>query len=182
MKTSEKFYFTGIGSRSLNRQEHPRVWGVIKTVAAELAYYGILRSGGAEGADSAFELGCYLGGGEAEIYLPWDGFNGKYIDDEPAYRLMCTNLLEAEDIARDYHPNWSSLSPGAKLLMTRNTYQVLGADLQTPSSFVLCWTEGGKEIGGTSQALRIAKAYRIPILNLGAKDYTTQEILDWLSE
>ena len=45
--------------------------------------------------------------------------------------------------------------------------QVLGEDCNTPSSFVLCWTPNGKEIGGTSQALRIAKHYNIPIINWG---------------
>ena len=38
----------------------------------------------------------------------------------------------------------------------------------TPVSFVVCWTEGGLLKGGTAQALRIATALNIPIINLGS--------------
>jgi hypothetical protein len=54
--------------------------------------------------------------------------------------------------------------------MTRNSFQVLGPDLQSPVSFVVCWTTGGKISGGTGQALRIAKDLSIPIFNLYDKD------------
>jgi hypothetical protein len=36
--------------------------------------------------------------------------------------------------------------------------------------FVLCWTPGGKDVGGTAQALRIARHYDIYVCNLGADD------------
>jgi hypothetical protein len=55
---------------------------------------------------------------------------------------------------------------GAKKLMARNMYQVLGQDLETPTSFIVCWTKDGKASGGTGQALRVAKKYNIPIFNL----------------
>lgn len=51
-------------------------------------------------------------------------------------------------------------------LHARNCYQVLGADLRTPTQFVICWTPRGSGEGGTGQALRIAKAYNIPIFDL----------------
>ena len=35
------------------------------------------------------------------------------------------------------------------------------------SKFVVCWTPGGQLKGGTAQALRIATALNIPIINLG---------------
>jgi hypothetical protein len=79
-------------------------------------------------------------------------------------------VFSARQIARKYHPGWSYLSPAAKKLMTRNTFQVLGSDLETPVSFVVCWTIGGKISGGTGQALRIAKDLGIPIFNLFDKD------------
>ena len=50
--------------------------------------------------------------------------------------------------------------------MGRNGYQVLGYDLKTPSKFLICWTKDGKETGGTAQAMRIAKDYKIPVYNL----------------
>ena len=38
----------------------------------------------------------------------------------------------------------------------------------TPVKFVVAWTEGGLLKGGTAQALHIATALNIPIINLGA--------------
>ena len=54
--------------------------------------------------------------------------------------------------------------------MGRNTYQILGKNLRDPVDFVLCWTpftRKGDPKGGTSQAIRIAEAYNIPVINLG---------------
>jgi hypothetical protein len=79
-------------------------------------------------------------------------------------------VSRAQEIARKYHPAWNNLSHAAKKLMTRNTFQILGYDLNTPVSFVVCWTLGGKIQGGTGQALRIAKDMNIPIFNLYNKD------------
>lgn len=111
-----------------------------------------MRSGGAPGADSAFEISY----SNMEIYLPWEGFNGKKGIVPPL------NL----EFVEKYHPKPSALSNAGKKLMSRNTYQVLGQDLKTPSEFVVCWTKDGKASGGTGQALRIAKDYNIPIYNL----------------
>ncbi len=44
---------------------------------------------------------------------------------------------------------------------------LLGEDCETPVSFCVAYTEGGKLKGGTAQGLRIAKAYGIPVYNLG---------------
>lgn len=68
---------------------------------------------------------------------------------------------------QDYYCLTSILKDGAKKLQARNSHQVLGLDLNTPSDFIICWTKGGKGIGGTGQALRIAKAYNIPIFDCG---------------
>ena len=48
----------------------------------------------------------------------------------------------------------------------RNVFQVLGADLKTPTEFIICWTD---KYGGTQQALRIAKSFSIPVFNLFKK-------------
>ncbi len=57
----------------------------------------------------------------------------------------------------------------------RNCHQVLGCDLRTPSDFIICWTKNGKGLGGTGQALRIAKEYNIPIFDIG--NYNEIEII-----
>lgn len=148
--------YAGIGSRS----SPPEVCRLMIDVAFYLSRRGlILRSGGADGADSAFEKGTINALGEKEIYLPWKGFNK---NESPLYDV-CSEALK---MAEEYHPKWSALSYGARKLMGRNCYQVLGKDLRTPSAFIICWTSDGKASGGTGQALRIAKDYDIPVHNL----------------
>jgi hypothetical protein len=53
-------------------------------------------------------------------------------------------------------------------MMGRNSYQMLGSDLKIKTDFVICWTPGGKMVGGTGQALRMAAYYGIPVFNLGS--------------
>ena len=162
MQGSKKYY-AGIGSR----ETPPGIEPMIEETCKILEKFGyILRSGGAPGADSTFEKYTT---GEKEIYLPWRGFNDNssefYLDN-----MDIEFVQKAKSMAMKYHPRWNSLSLAAKKLMTRNTFQVLGSDLQTPVSFVVCWTPGGKIQGGTGQALRIAKRNFIPIFNLYNKD------------
>jgi hypothetical protein len=119
----------------------------------------ILRSGAAPGADSAFEAGVPENA-KKEIYLPWESFQGH---DSKLY-FVCEKAMS---LGERFHPAWGCLSRHGKRLMSRNGYQVLGATLDDPVDFILCWTEGGKMKGGTAQALRIAKYYKIPVFNLG---------------
>jgi hypothetical protein len=154
---SELSYYAGIGSRETPKE----VCEIFETLAEWLSKHGyILRSGHAAGADQAFERGCDRAGGQKEIYLPWKGFEGS----------NSTHILtnqEAYTIAEQFHPYWSNLSEGAKKLQARNSHQVLGENLNTPSAFIVCWTKNGSGKGGTGQALRIAKHYGIPILDAG---------------
>jgi predicted Rossmann-fold nucleotide-binding protein len=148
-------YYAGIGARKTNS----KYLSYITSLGKYFAQKGyVLRSGGANGADSAFEEGCDLVNGQKEIYLPWCDFNN---NKSSLYDLP--NFQEAFKIAESFHPAWYSQSQAVKKLHTRNSYQVLGSDLQTPSLFVVCYTDG---TGGTMQALRIAKSYNIPVFNL----------------
>lgn len=121
----------------------------------------ILRSGGAEGADQAFERGCDKVKGKKEIYLPWFGFN----NEDGIVPKMTDSLME---FSAKYHPNWDNLSQGAKKLMARNACQVFGITGDQPVDFIICWTPNGEITGGTGQALRIAKDFGIPVFNLGS--------------
>lgn len=149
--------YCGIGSRSC-----PNEFLDYFTLAGSfLAIEGLtLRSGGANGCDKAFEDGCNAVGGKKEIYLPWNGFNGSKSN-------LVVKDQRAFDIAKKYHPYWYNLKDGAKKLQARNSHQVLGWDLKSPTNFILCWTKNGEMVGGTSQALRIAEDYNIPIFNFG---------------
>lgn len=148
--------YAGIGSRTT-----PLIFqDLFRKVAEYLEKEGwTLRSGGADGADLAFESGVVS---NKVILIPWKGFNECWHGIVPPYN---------EELANRFHPRFYSLSQGAKKLMSRNSYQILGDDLKTPVSFVLCWTENGEGKGGTGQALRIARTYKIPIFDAGKYPY-----------
>ena len=154
-------YYTGIGSRE-TPIEIQYLMSYISKLMHSKGY--ILRSGGANGADLAFET---LISDKKEIYLPWKNFNDSL---SPLYSVS----KEAFELASTLHPNWKSLSEGAKKLMARNCYQILGANLDTPSAVVICWTPDGctshssrtSKTGGTGQAISLASLYDIPIYNL----------------
>lgn len=146
-------YYAGIGSRKTPSE----ILEKMKVIGYVLSKENFtLRSGGAEGADLAFESGSVLGRGKREIYLPWRLFNE---NRSP----FCEPSSEAYELASKYHPRWSALSNGAKSLHARNMHQILGLDLRTPSMFVVCYCNG---TGGTMQALRVALDKKIPIINL----------------
>lgn len=151
-------FYAGIGSRSAPRD----VLNTMHKIACELRELGyILRSGGAPGADTAFEDGA---GRDAEIFIPWPGFGNR------RHGIVCGDVSWMRELAKDFHPAWESCSRGAKALHTRNVAQVLGQQESPASAFVVCWTPEGKGGGGTGQALRIAHFCGIPAYDLGAAD------------
>jgi hypothetical protein len=153
--------FCGIGARSTP----PEILEQMKKIAEHLATCGwILRSGGADGADLAFEIGCDKVAGKKEIYLPWKGFNNSTSELYGVTDNACF-------IASTIHPVWNKLTYGAKKLHARNVYQVLGLDLDTPAKLVIAWTPNGKEVGGTTTAFKLAKQYKIRIINLAVEDF-----------
>lgn len=148
-------YYTGVGSRE-TPEKVCKYMSCIATSFEQLGY--ILRSGGAGGADLAFESGV-LDPNNKEIWLPWNGFNGS-----------TSNLLPSDQsykLAQTIHPVWNRLSPAAKSLHARNCNQVLGKDLATPSNFLICWTKNAEIKGGTATAINLALNNNVPVLNLG---------------
>lgn len=154
-------YYAGIGSR--NTPKH--IMEEMAKIATKLEKKGYtLRSGGAGGADLAFESGVEK---LKEIYLPWRGFNNS---NSNFYNIS----KEALDTVEKYHPNETYMKRSVKNLMARNAYQVLGEDLNTPVDFVICWTPDGAEsdkernqkTGGTGQAISIADDNNIRVYNI----------------
>ena len=171
---TKKFY-TGIGSR-----ETPDiVLGQMTHLATVLDSRGwLLRSGGAPGADDAFERGAPVG--RRRIYVPYLGFNGrKHTDCIDPMKQLPSVYQRAVEIARRHHPYWHGLSDPVKKLMARNVFQVLGDDLETPSSFVWCWapnpqTKEGKVVdvkGGTGLAVRVAAEFGVAVYHLGMANH-----------
>ena len=168
-------HYAGIGSRDSPAE----ILELMEGLGRALALAGWkLRTGGAPGADQAFEAGCRASGEEPELWLPWEGFEGRRGRfPSPEAFLMAAQL----------HPNWPALRRGGRALHARNCHQILGARLNNPVQRVICWTpdgsldgEGGKS-GGTGQALRLATRHGIPVRNL-ARDEHRAVMEQWLSE
>jgi hypothetical protein len=137
--------YAGIGSRETPKE----VLKSMTNYAKELSATGwVLRSGGADGADTAFKDGVQ--GDLFEIFLA-----KSYIPDW---------AMETVD---KYHPAPERLSPYARRLHARNAMIILGDKGTRPVDLIICWTKRGQVVGGTGQALRMAGDYKIPIINLG---------------
>lgn len=163
-------HYAGIGSR--NTPKH--ILDIMTKAAAKLESLGyVLRSGGADGADSAFEKGV------------------SSTDNKQIYYASTPVSPIAHDSVDQYHPCPQKLSGYARKLMARNHCQLFGNDPEDARSlFVICWTprytknsDGGHidGWGGTGQAIRIAAANDIPIRNLNDPEHL-DSIKEWLEK
>lgn len=141
-------FYSGIGSRAAPYEALLQC----TKIAEFLEHAGFtLRSGGAEGADKAFEVGV-IDPSKKVIFRP----------------KHCNKA--AEEIASKVHPAWGACTDYAKHLHGRNAMIVLGLNLDSPSEFVVAWTFDGKNRGGTRTALVLAKRRGIPTFNLADKE------------
>lgn len=162
---NQNIFYTGIGWRDTPTE----ICDAMTLIAAALEKKGyILRSGGANGSDHAFQSGL-TDPQNGRIFIPWIGFQNKDGLVKNGLLIKKERLDQATEIASKFHPHWDKLSQGPKTLHTRNVPQVLGENLDTPSRAIICYTKDGKFSGGTGQALRIAHHYKIPIINLHNK-------------
>ncbi len=168
--------YTGVGSRKTPTRIKMRM----HTMSRALARNGFtLRSGGAAGADRAFQRGCDAENGAREIFLPWEGFRDHSSDEHGIYVPTMFDEavnVRAFEIASEVHPAWDRCSPRSAVLHSRNVFQVLGPNLNLPTMFVICWTEGGALKGGTRTAIMLAVKHAIPVYNLGSREWTLGEI------
>lgn len=152
--------YAGIGSRETPSD----ICNQMTRIASTLSKKYILRSGGALGADTAFELGAQ---GKKEIYLPTDTFNYRVHNNIHYFNYQTLpGAAQAQEMTWMFHPKPDCLTNYAFHLMSRNAMQIFGKTMNDPVDFVICWTENGQLKGGTSQAIRIAQHYNIPIYNL----------------
>lgn len=166
--------YTGIGSV----ETPPHALGLMCQIAAGLASRGlVLRSGGDEGAEGAFEDGAADGNGLVELYVPWRDFNG-CLDGHDVTRSI--HYSKACGIAAEFHPAWGSLKQGPRKRMAAYVFKVLGQDLQSPSRFVVCWALNPKfdiqkrisdVSGGAGVAVRLAYDMNIPVFHLDIHDH-----------
>jgi hypothetical protein len=137
--------YAGIGSR----ETPPDILSSMEGIAYWMAGKGwLLRYGGADGADKAFERGCDYSYGEKEVLRPED------------------STPEAEELASRFHPAWERCNGPARKLHGRNMMIVSGRKLIEPVQMVICWTKDGKASGGTGQPMRYSDHLKIPTFNL----------------
>ncbi|CAD5236035.1 Phi92_gp047 [Klebsiella phage vB_KvM-Eowyn] len=181
-------YVTVVGSREVSVEEY--------LLMVELGmwlsyYYGFYaRSGKATGSDQAwqrgFEIGDALRGrkGHHQIFLGWPSFewkNGKTSDRYDIVPEKDALWEKATEIASRIHPAWDKVKPGGRLQHTRNVYQQLGPELNSPSELCLYCADDDKHgvpKGGTRTAVMLAREYGIPLLNIRGK--TLDEAKEWV--
>jgi hypothetical protein len=154
-----------------SRETPPPFLKVIRTFGATLVARGVgLRSGGARGADTAFEDGA--GQGPTQIFVVNTRPDGTGI---ALATLDPRHVAEAARLAAAHHPAWERVGDYPRQLLTRNCFQVLGPELDDPSALIACWAIGtrwspGRGVvdvaGGTGLAVRLATTRGIPVLNL----------------
>lgn len=194
-----RWAYTGIGSRQITSHSSRMM---MQYACCMAMMGGKLRSGGASGNDTSFETGARIAydalaetfnlppGAYAnvmDIFLPHDGFNGRYANPDSGYHVVSSR--EAENLAAQHHPGWGRLSSYARALMSRNSLQVMGASMSDPTRFVVCETADGAytegmtsyKTGGTGQAIRIASSFNIRVYN-AAHPAHRKKIEDWIKE
>ena len=160
--TSKRIY-AGIGARNTP----PDILDIMRFLADKLEDAGwLLRSGGASGADSAFESGVKSYTNRC-IYLPGPSFNGKAPGKGCFDSTVLPGWKHALMTVDEFHPNPSALSDFVRKLMARNAMQVFGPTMESPAEMIIAWTLDGEIIGGTGQALRMAEGCGIKVYNLG---------------
>ncbi len=165
--------YTGIGSRKILPGPGITHHGFMKYLAKLFSMKGLtLRSGGAIGADTAFESGCDLDSGKKEIFLHKRRVGQRTANGVDSFDSTTSPCWkEAHALAKRFHPFYKTMSQNSRDLHARNVFQVLGWEMNNPTDFVVFGAtpvEGsfGLVEGGTNTAVQIAKANGIPTFNL----------------
>ena len=181
-----KVYYTGVGSREISKEEY----SILVDIGERMAQLGyILRSGGAEGSDSAFQEGaCKINQELTEIWLPWEDFNIKLQQKYPKcnyekfmslyeYNVARKELLTTAIIPwfdtmgnRGAHLHPEGWIAPVKKLHARNYYQVVGKDSLSKVCIYAAPEEKGDVKGGTRSAVFLSRYYGIPTFNIRVKE------------
>lgn len=142
-----KKYYAGIGSQ----KTPPDVLEMMRQIAGALEEQGyILRSGGAQGADTAFAESVHHNNKEV-----W---------------TASFATQKAINVAAQHHPAWHNCKPYVRRLHGRNAQIILGYHLNEPVEFVVCWTYKGNKQGGTALGMSIAESHGITVYNLAISE------------
>jgi hypothetical protein len=135
-------------------------------------YECMITTGGADGIDLAAMVGTAPG--HLTVYLPWDSYKWETIPAH-ARRVVANPHIHAKwfESVDQFHPAPARLGRGVRALHARN-YGIVEHD-----DLVLAFPNntGG---GGTGQAIRIAKALGIPLIqvNRGSAPISKEVFMD----
>lgn len=167
---ADPVFYAGIGARKTPAD----VLTLMREVGAMAADAGLgLRSGGAIGADSAFQSGADEAGSDLQqIFLTKQrrGMAHGIVNLDPVFKRLARNFHPAPEAITPDPDNPDDRRHWMLDLMSRNGCQLFGEDFTNPSNAVICWTEGGLTDGGTGQAIRMANSVGMPVINLGSPD------------
>ncbi|MDE0658684.1 MAG: hypothetical protein OXI79_03435 [Gammaproteobacteria bacterium] len=178
----DAFAYAGVGSR----RTPPEVLAAMADIAQTLGDAGTaLSTGGADGADKAFETGALRTDAPITVHTPWPGYNGYRPGRDPETDIDIVHPTSTEsvqgrtylDLAREHHPYWNRCGRGARALFVRNVSILAGArddDGGTlPVRAVIAYTPNGlpvgRDAGGTGHTLRTAASLDIPCVNLSRR-------------
>ena len=152
--------YAGIGSRETPKDILIQMTGLAKWMC-EHGWF--LRSGGANGADEAFENGADRH--RRMIYLPWNGFNGRHTKDrDKVAHVFSLAILQK---VKELHPAPHKLTNSVMKLHSRNVAMITGPNMNEFVQLVVCYTKDAKLVGGTAMGIRVANEFNIPVLNYG---------------
>lgn len=180
--------YAGVGSRDTPIY----ALAVMLYLSRHLSGSYIVRSGGAEGADMAFELAS---NNRCEIFLPWRGFRSStrdFINISDKVQRVSELIIDGKFI-KNIPPIHStevlrrSKNESNLKLHRRNCNQILGCGLNNPVSFMVCWTDDKaisasmttKDTGGTATAIKLASHLSIEVFNL-SRDQHLLRVMDML--
>lgn len=166
------FYYTGIGSRETPENILNLITKLAKYIDKTEKF--TLRTGGARGADTAFEKG--VSSNRINVYYP----NIKHL-----YKNRDKAIIAAKQVwYSPYGITWDKLKPFTQELMIRNSYQIFGETFNRKaiSKFVICYTKSlnKDELGGTGQAIRLAEKFNIPVFNLGNDSLNLKDLKEFI--
>ena len=174
--------YAGVGSRATP----PEVLAGMSDVAQALGDAGFaLSTGGADGADRAFEAGALRTDAPVTVHTPWPGYNGYRPGRDPESEIDVIQPRPGDGVhgmsflylARKHHPAWDRCRRGARALFLRNVSILAGAldddGAVLPVRAVIAWNANGsaqgREAGGTGHTLRVAAELGIPVVNLSER-------------
>lgn len=178
---SKTMRYAGIGSRETS----PELLKEMTKAAAYLDSLGYTLQTGftyksketgldEEGADKAFSDGS-----KNKILFGPSGIR-ETKDGKTVSRVYDKSVTEKTyQVVDELHPAPERLTPGAKKLMSRNTNQIFGENLDSTVDFVLFYAKENpsnpmRPQGGTGQAVEMARRKGIPTINMADADWKKQ--------